>query len=227
MDAEIQRYLTEKFVPVWIEDKKDDLFAAKLGLSQEGYPNIAVYDADSEYLGRVIGFGGRDPWFKQVQDAWSVSAKLAGAKDAAAKDPTAWAAFATLVAEIPGREKDAVAALEKIPEASRTKEFEATRAGFVAKLAWIEVDKAIRASTKDAKTPDDAKKAAPKSLELIDGWLKDHGGKNAKADPVAWARKGALLVLLDRKPEAIEVAAKLLHDWPDSPQVQALLRGLR
>ncbi len=203
------------------------MFAAKLGLSQEGYPNIAVYDAESEYLGRVIGFGGRDPWFKQVKDTWQVGEKLAGAKADAAKDPAAWAAFAALVAEIPGREKDALAAIEKIPEASRGKDYAATRAGLAARFAWTDVEKALRASAKDAKSPDDLKKAAPKGLELIDGWLKDHGGANAKSDPAAWARKGGLLVLLERKSEAIEIATKILHDWPESPQAQALLRGLR
>jgi len=223
----VQKFLGDRFVPVWIEDKKDDMFAAKLGLSQEGYPNIAIYDADAEYLGRVIGFGGKDPWFKQVKDVWQVGEKVTAAKADAAKDPAAWAAFASLIAEIPGREKDALAALEKIPEASRPKDYDTTHAGFAARGAWTDVEKALRASTKDAKSPDDVKKVAPKSIEAIDGWLKDHGGASAKADPVAWARKGALLVLLERKPEAIEVAGKILHDWPESPQAQALLRGLR
>ena len=219
--------MNDRFVAVRIEDKKDDMFAAKLGLSQEGYPNIAVYDAESEYLGRVIGFGGKEPWFKQVGDTVAVSEKLAAAKASAAKDPAAWSAFAALVGEIPGREQDALASLDKVPEASRGKDFEASRAAVVAKVAWLDVEKEIRASTKDAKTPDAFKVAAPKNLERIDAFLKDHAGKNAKLDPVAWARKGSLLVLLDRKADAIEVATKLLKEWPDSPQAQALLRGMR
>lgn len=226
-NADVQRFVGERFVAVQIDDKKDDLFAAKLGLSQEGYPNIAMYDVGGEYLGRVIGFGGRDSWFKQVGDVWKVGEKLAGAKADAEKDPAAWAAYAALVAEIAGREKDALAALEKIPEASRATDYAATHAGIAAKSAWAEVEKGIRASTKDAKTPDDMKKVAPTNLERIEGWLKEHGGANAKTDPAAWARKGSLLVLLERKPEAVEVAMKILKEWPDSPQAQALLRGLR
>ena len=221
------KFLNERFVAVRIEDKKDDLFAAKLGLSQEGYPNVAVYDAESEYLGRVIGFGGKEPWFKQVGEAWQVSAKLADAKAAAAKDPATWAAFADLVGEIPGREKDALTALDRIPEASRGKDFGANRAAFASKLAWIDVDRAIRASTKDAKTPDAFKVAAPGNLERVEAFLKEFGGQNPKVDPIAWSRKGSLLMMLDRKADAIEVVTKLLKDWPESPQAQSVLRSMR
>lgn len=227
MDAEIQKFVGDRFVPVWIEDKKDDPLAVKLGLSQEGYPNIAVYDVGNEYLGRVIGFGGKEPWFKSVKETWQVGEKLSGAKAAATKDPALWGAFATLVSDIPGREKDALAAIDRVPEADRAKDFAASRAALASKSAWTDTEKALRANTKDVKTPEAAKAAAPKGLELIEAWIKDFGGTNPKADPVAWARKGSLLVLLEHKAEAAEVAAKILHDWPDSPQTQALLRGLR
>jgi hypothetical protein len=175
----------------------------------------------------VIGFGGKDPWFKQVKDTWQVGEKLAAAKADAVKSPALWAAYATLVAEIPGREKDALAAIDRVPEADRTKDFAAGRAGLVSKIAWADTEKALRANTKDAKTPDAFKAAAPKGLEIVEAWIKEHGGANPKADAVAWARKGGFLVLLERKAEAAEVAVKILHDWPDSPQTQALLRGLR
>lgn len=219
--------MNERYVAVRIEDKKDDMFAAKLGLSQEGYPNVAVYDAEREYLGRVIGFGGKEPWLKQLGDATAMSGKIADAKAAAAKDPVTWAAFAALVGEIPGREQDALAALDQVPEAGRAADFAAIRGAFAAKLAWIGVEKEIRASTKDAKTPEAVKAAAPGNLERIDAFLKEHGGRNAKLDPAVWSRKGALLMQLDRKAEAIEVATRILKDWPDSPQALGILRGLR
>lgn len=227
MDATVQQFLSDNFVPVWIEDKKDDMMAAKLGLSQEGYPNIAMYDGAGEYLGRVIGFGGRDPWFKDVQETWKVSGTLATAKASAEKDPTAWAGYSTLVAGIAGREGDALTALDRVPEAKRDAAFASARASLVAKAAWVDAEKALRATTKDAKGVEDMKAAAPKGLAIVEAWLKEHAGKNAKLDPAPLAKKGALLLLLDRKAEAIEIATKILHDWPESPQAQSILRGMR
>lgn len=223
----MQKFLAEKFVAVWIDDKKTDQFAAKLGLSQEGYPNIAMYDAGGDYLGRVIGFGGRDPWWKDVEGTWKTGEALTEARAAAEKDPALWVDYATKLAAINGREKDAMAALERVPQDKRGKDYEAARDAFGAKAAWLEAEKALRATTKDAKNVDDMKAAAPKGLALVDGWIKEHGGKNAKVDPVALAKKGGLLVLLARTSEAIEIAVRILHDWPDSPQATAILRGLR
>lgn len=227
MDAPVQKFLADKFVSVWIDDKKDDQLAAKLGLSQEGYPNIAVYDGAGDYVGRVIGFPGKDAWFKEVQDKWSVGEKLATAKAAAEKDPSTWGAYATLLTEIPGREKDALAAICRLPEDKRGKEYDAAKASLLASVAWADADGALKATTKSAKNMDDLKAAAPTALPIVDAWLKDHAGKNAKLDPAAFAKKGGLLVLLDRKPEAIELATKILRDWPDSPQAQSILRGMR
>ena len=223
----MQTFLSDKFVPVWIDDKKTDKLATKLGISEEGYPNVAVYDGAGEYLGRVIGFGGLEPWFKEVKETWKASDQLATAKAAAEKDPSAWAGYSTIVAGIAGREEDALAALDRVPEAKRAKTFAADRSSLEATLAWVDAEKALRATTKDAKGLDDMKSAAPKGLAIIDAWLKEHAGHNAKLDAASLAKKGGLLVLLDRKPEAIEIATKILHDWPDSPQAQAILRGLR
>jgi len=223
----VKKFLAEHVVPVWIDDKKDDPLAAKLGLSQEGYPNIAVYDGAGEYLGRVIGFAGRDPWFKGVEETWAVGAKIAAAKAAATADPVAWSAFAAVVGEIPGREKDARDAMERIPEAKRPPDYAATHASWDARAAWVDVEKSLRKAMQTVKSPDDAKALAPKQLEAVEAWIKDHGGASAKADAVAWSRKGSYLVLLDRKAAAVEVAVKILHDWPESPQAQAILRGLR
>jgi hypothetical protein len=71
------------------------------------------------------------------------------------------------------------------------------------------------------------KAAAPKGLAIIDAWMKDHAGKNAKIDPGALAKKGAILTMLARTSEAIEIAVRILHEWTDSPQAAAILRGMR
>lgn len=223
----MKKFLGERFVPVWIDDKQDDMFAAKLGLSQEGYPNIAVYDGASEYLGRVIGFRDRDAWFKNVQDTWAVSAKIADVKAAAEKDAALWGKVAEVYEGIPGREKDALSAVEKIPEAKRPADYAAAHASLEAKAAWVEVDLAIKATTKDAKKPEDVKAAAPKGLALLEAWIQDHGGKNAKLDPMAWARKGNFMMILDRKGEAMDIVAKIFKEWPDSAPAQNILRSLR
>jgi hypothetical protein len=227
VDAEVQTFLEKRFVPVWIDDKKDDMFAAKVGLSQEGYPNVAMYDGEGEYLGRVIGFGGRDPWFENVKDTWSVSEALAGAKASASKDPAGWSAVAALLDGIAGREKDALGALEKVPEGKRSAEFSSLRASYAAKAGWADVERSIRKTMSGVKNPEEAKAAAPKVLEQVETWLGAHGGANAKLDPAVWARKGYFLVLADRKPEAAKAALKILSEWPESPQAQAILRAMR
>lgn len=223
----MKKFLADRFVPVWIEDKQDDKFAPKLGLPNEGYPNIAVYDGENEYLGRVVGFGGRDPWFENVKTTWSVSDRIHDAKAKAEKDPAAWAEVATVLDGIPCREEDALAAFEKIPEAKRGTDFGKTKASYAAKASWAGVDRAWAQTRQGFKTPDAAKAALPKALEAVEAWMKDHAGADAKADAAAWARKGAFLVGLDRKAEAVEVALKLLKEWPESPQAQGMLRGLR
>ncbi len=203
------------------------MFAAKLGLAQVGYPNIAVYDGEGEYLGRVIGFGGRDSWFKNVQETWGESEKLSTLKAAAEKDPARWCAYATEVGTIAGREKDAMAALDRIPEDRRDADYKAVHASLAASVAWTESEKAVGALTKTVKTQDDFKAAAPKILAIVESWLQEFQGASAKLDPLVLAKKGQCLVILERKPEAIEVAQKILHDWPDSPQAQNILRSLR
>jgi hypothetical protein len=227
VDAEVKKFLAEKFVPVWVDDKQDDKFAAKLGLPNEGYPNVAVYDGAGEYLGRVIGFGGKDPWFANVKEVWKVGEVLGEAREAARKDPAKWALYATAVGEIPGREKDALDALEKVPAAKRGKDFAATKASFAARAAWAATDRDAKAALQGVKSPDDMKKAAPKALALVESWLQEHAGKNPKTDPTALARKGFFLVVLEKKAEAAEIAAKILKDFPDSKEALSILRALR
>jgi hypothetical protein len=221
---------------VWIDDQKEDMFAKKLGITQVGYPNVAVYDAGSEFLGRIIGFPGKDPWFEEVKNTWGVGEKLAAAKAKAEKDPAAWAEVATILSEIDDRLGDALAALEKVPEAKRAKDYKATKALLLAKETWSKVDPLInemfQAAMKDvgndpAKRSEVMKTVAPKGLEVVESFLKSHQGADPKLDAAAWAKKGFFLVLLEKKAEAAEIVRKILKEWPDSDQARAILGAMR
>jgi hypothetical protein len=226
-DAEVQKYVNDRFVSVWVDDKKDTPFSAKLGLPSEGYPNIAVYDAEGEYVGRVIGFPGRDPWFDSLKATVARGERLETAKEAAAKDAAKWAEVVNALNDIGGREKDALSALEKVPADRRGPTYESTRAVLAAKAAWLDLEKGWKDAVSGAKTPDQVKGAAPKALEALEGWMKSHAGADSKMDATAWSRKGYLLMLQEKKEEAAAVAKKILAEWPDSPQAQAILRALR
>ena len=203
-----------------------------------GYPNIAVYDGAGEYVGRLVGFPGKDNWLKNVLDSSSVTERLAAARAKAEAVPTAWESVSALLAEIPDRQRDAVEALDRVPQDKRTADFDARRAALAAEAAWADGERPLawllQAELAKVKDPKDTEKrtaafkaVAAKGLENADAWVKAHAGRSAKQDPTALARRGYYLVQLDRKSEAIEVALKLLKEWPDSPQAQGMLRGLR
>lgn len=228
MDAEVQKYLDDHFVNVWVDDQKEDQMAKKLGLSQEGYPNIAVYAVGNEFLGRVIGFGGKEPWFKEVKQVVAVGEKLTEAKAKAEKDPAENIALAEVLKSIPGRTKDAQAALEQVPvKAKASKAFKAIERSLASRDAWDKVNASFGEALKGVRNVDEARPKATKVLDEIDAFLKEYAGADREVDPKAYAKKGfVLVVILDRPKEAIEIAKKLLDEYPESPQAKRLLRGL-
>lgn len=213
---------------VRVEDKQDDPLAKKLGIADQGYPNVAVYDAESEYLGRVVGFGGKDPWFQEVKDVVQVGETLAEAKKKAAGDPAKWVDVAEVLKTIPDRAKDALAALEKVPaKAKKSKQYKAAEASIGARVAWSGTESTIDDLMKEVRSREAAQEVAPKAIEALDAFLKAHQGADKETDPAALAKKGFFLMLLDRAKEAVPLAKKILEEYPDSQQAKALLGGLR
>jgi tetratricopeptide (TPR) repeat protein len=227
-DEDVLKYLADRFVAVRIEDKRDDRTADKLGISREGFPNIAIYDADQEYIGRVIGFGGVEPWFKQVKEVVAVGEKLSEAKQKAEEKPEEWIAVAELLMTIPDRADDALAALENVPkQKQKTKEYKAAVKRIGARADWKETEEALDALMQGVRTRDAAIERAPDALEKLDEFLKEHEGADPTLDPAVMAKKGFFLVLLGRLDEAIVIAKQLLEKFPGSDQTATLLRGLR
>lgn len=220
--------MSERFILLRVEDKKDDRMATKLGLSKQGYPNIAVYDANQEFIGRVIGFGGTESWFKQVKDAVAVGEKLATRKEAATKKPEEWISVAELLLTIPDRAKDALASLDNVPKKKRkSKKYKAAVTRIGAHAAWGEVETELAGLMSGVRTREVAKEKAPAAIEKLDAFLKDHEGAAPELDPAALARKGYYLMFLDRAKEAAEIAKRLLTEFATSEETKTLLRGLR
>jgi hypothetical protein len=224
----VQKFLSEKFVTVWIDDLKDDLMAKRLGLPQEGYPNIAVYDADQDYVGRVIGFGGKDSWFQQVKGVVSVGDRLVEAKKKAEKDPAEWLHVAEAMNAIKGNAKHALEALGKVPPKTKsTKPYKTLEATLQSDVAWSDLDGEMTTAQTDAKTLDAFKPMTGKFVAAIDAFLKAHGGADKAVDAAATARKGRLLVVNGQTKEAADIVRKILEEYPDSDQARSILNAMR
>lgn len=220
-------YINENFVPVKIEDERDAPMSEKLGISQEGYPNIAVYGVGDEYVGRVIGFGGTDSWFGQLKDVHGVAERLASAKADAEADPSKWLDVAKLLSSIPDRGADALKVLDNVPEAMQKSEaFKTAKARLMAETAWPAAKEKAMALMQGVGSREEAAKRAPEVIGAIDAYLEEHDGTGAEGVAAALATKGFFLFLSDQRAEAIEVAKKLLAEHPDSPQVEQILRSL-
>ncbi len=218
----------DNFVTVRVEDDRDDFMSDRLGIAQVGYPNIAVYDPAAEYVGRVVGFGGTESWFQQVQETMAVSEKLTEAKATAEKDPAAWVAVAEVLVSIPDRAKDAIAALDNVPaRKQKSAEFKSAKARIGARAGWGELEKELSGLLQGVRTKEAAAAKAPAGIELVDAFLKEHEGASSEVDPAALAKKGFFLVILDKDEEALAIAKRLLNDYPESDAAKALLRGLR
>ena len=202
--------------------------ADKLGISKQGFPNVAVYDAESEYLGRVVGFGGIDPWMKQVKEALAMSDKIRDVKAKAEAKPEQWVAVADLLMEIPDRSKDALEALEKVPaKKQKSKVFKAAKAKIEARAAWGDTESEVSGLMKGVRRAEGVKRVGPDAIAVLEKFLKAHKGADDVSTPAALAKKGFFLNFMEKTDEAMAIAKELLNKYPDSKQAKALLRGLR
>ena len=200
----------------------------KLGIAQQGYPNVAVYDADHEYIGRVLGFGGTAPWFRDVMDAVEVGETLTAAKAKAEEKPEEWIGVAEVLVGIPDRAEDALAALDNVPKRTQSsKAFKKAKARIEAKAGWGELDKELGTLMRGVRTKEAAAMKAPEALEKLDAFLKDHEGADPDVDPAALSKKGFFHVILDETEAAMKIAKRLLEEFPESDQAKGLLRGMR
>ncbi len=236
-DADVQKYVSDNFVPVWIEDAREDPTAKKLGLSQEGYPNVAVYAKGGEFVGRLVGFGGLKAWFGDLKDVTARGDGLAAAEDAAAKDPTRWIEAARLLLDVPEPSAEAevirdrvegIATLfDKAPAAARdSKDGKAVQTALDARKAWVEVESQIHELMQGVHTKDVAAEKAPQALEKLDAFLKDHAGDDARSEASVLAKKGFFLLISDKQAEAVEVAKHLLEAFPESEQAKQVVGAL-
>ena len=226
-DEDVQNYINEHFVPLKIEEVQNDLMAKRLGIAQEGYPNVAIYGAGDEYLGRVIGFGGTDSWFGQLKDRQAVGEQLAELNTAAEKDPKAWLEVAAFVAKIPDRSADALAILDKVPaKLQKSDEYKQVRAGLKADAAWAEAHKGVLELMQGVRSREAAVSKAGDIIEKIDAFLADHGETGAEAVAAALSAKGFFLGLSGQDDKALEVLKTLFQEFPDSPQVKGLVNAL-
>lgn len=220
-------FINEHFVPVRIKDRRENLMSQQLGISQEGYPNIAVYGADDGYLGRVIGFGGTESWFAQLQDVQTMGRKLDELRAAAKDDPSKLVELARTLADIPTRAPDAMEVLESAPASlKKSKDFKEARVQIAAAADWVAAERTISEAMEGVRSREAAVGKAPVVLEAVNAYLEAHGDVVAPPVARALATKGFFLFLADRRDEAIEVTKQLLEKHPDSPQVEQILGRL-
>ncbi len=144
MDPAVKEYIAARFVPVWIDDREKERFASTtLKLGEKGYPNIALYDAAGRYCGRVVGFGGLEPWFKGLKDSVDRGGRIADLRAKAAEDPAANADLAPLLGEVPDLEKEALERYAAVPEAARTPAVVAAELKLRGRLAWLHTSRTI------------------------------------------------------------------------------------
>jgi hypothetical protein len=236
---EIQDFIHENFVPVWVDDSKDARFAGTtLGLPDKGYPNVAVYGPGQEYVQRIVGFVGNpapDTWFGMVKDSVATSKRLAALRADAAKNPSAWLEVAAVLSDIEGREADALAAAEQVPAANRDEAFTAALRMHRARAKWVEVrtgiDDAIAAARASGGDPDAQKRALEGiyagALTELDDFLRDHRAACGRSAPRALALKVRFHMILENRAAALAVAKILLEEYPESPETESMLRGIR
>jgi hypothetical protein len=236
---EIQAYINENYVPVWVDDKRDARFAGSvLGLPDKGYPNAAVYAPGGEYLDRIVGFIGNprpDEWFGRVKTAVETGKALADARKAAQSDPARWRDVAAALSEIEGREEDALNAMDKVPAEAKDEAYATALKLCRARAKWVDVkkgiDDAVAANRQSEGTAEEKREALngiyAGAITEVDDFLRDHKGGCARSDARALAQKARFLYQLDRKKEARAVAAILLNEYPDSQETDNLLRGIR
>lgn len=219
---------------MWVDDEKDAPWAQAHGLAGKGYPNLAIYGPDGDYVHRVIGFGGMESWMPQVKAADDTAKKLAAAKEQAAKDPAAWAAVADAMSAIPDRERDALEAVRKVPADKRDASVEAVEKRLVGTIAWLDLSKEAdadmrtRTSTLDRNDKPAFQAGVAKAWKehgeaffpKIDAFLAEHSASAPNVAPTAMFHKVRVLMSTERRDEAVALAKEIVAKFPDSNEAK-------
>lgn len=239
MDADVQEFIAERFVPVWVDDREDAKFASgTLKLSDQGYPNVALYDAEGQYFGRLIGFGGLDPWFAGLKEAVDTGSRLKDLRARAAADPAAGGALAKALSGIPDMEEAALAAYAGVPAEKRDAALVRDETALKGRVAWEKLSRGLNESFNrllegvDRSDREAMREAvgkafqtmAPRVVEAVDSFLKEFPSVDQVAD--AMLTKASVLLRAEKPRECVAAAKAFLEKFPDhraAPSARAMI----